>query len=131
MAKGIKDVIYNKLSTTANVTAIVSTKIYPYLAIENVVEPYIVYEPNNIEPTDDKDGPSDLDTITFSIEMYSKTPSELEDLANKVRTVFDRFKGTVETVVVQSIKFVGEDGGYADEDRVFIKIQQYSARIVK
>ena len=63
--------------------------------------------------------------------MYSKTPSELEDLANKVRTVFDRFSGTVETIVVQSIQFIGEDGGYADEDRVFMKMQQYKARIVK
>ena len=131
MAKGIKDVIYNKLSNTANVTAIVGTKIYPFLAISKVVEPYIVFEQTAIEPTDDKDGVSDLDTILFNVEMYSKTPSELEDLATKVRTVFDRFSGTVETIVVQSIQFTGEDGGYADADRVFMKIQQFRARIVK
>lgn len=131
MAKGINDVIYNKLSNDGDVSAIVGTKIFPYMAIENIKYDYIVFEQTGIEPTDDKDGVSDLDTILFNVEMYSKTPSELEDLSNKVRTVFDRFSGTVETIVVQSIQFTGEDSGYADEDRVFMKIQQYRARIEK
>lgn len=131
MSKGIKDVIYNKLSTTNSVTDITSTRIYPYMAIENVVYPYIVFEPTSIEPTDDKDGASDLDTVLFNVEMYTKTPDLLEDLSTKVRTVFDRFSGTVETVAVQSIQYTGENKGYADADRVFMNIQQYRARIVK
>jgi|TARA_Y100000310_G_scaffold169451_1_gene169495 hypothetical protein len=131
MAKSINDVIYSKLSNDGDVSAIVGTKIYPYLAIENIKYDYIVYEQTGVEPTDCKDGASTLDTVLFNIEMYSKTPSDLEDLSTKVRTVLDRFGGTVETIVVQSIQFTGEDSGYADEDRVFMKIQQYRARIEK
>ena len=37
MAKGIGDVIYSLLSNSTDVTDIVSTRIYPFLAIEDVL----------------------------------------------------------------------------------------------
>jgi len=125
MAKGIGDVIYNLLSNDANVSAIVGTKIFPYVAVDDIAYPYIVYSSEGIEPTDTKDGQSELDKNEWDIEMYSETLSEVEDLADKVRTVLDRQSGTTETVVVDHTTFIGENGGYADEDRVFLKIQTY------
>lgn len=131
MAKGIGDVIYSLLSNDIDVSAIVGTKIYPYVAIENIKYDYIVYDDMAVEPTQCKGEQSSLDTVTVQIELYTETLADLEDLGNKVRTLLDRYSGTVETVVVQSISFTAEDSGYADEDRVYLKIQSYSFRILK
>ncbi len=131
MAKGVGDVIYSLLSNDTDVAALVGTKIYPYMGIEDIAYPYIVYDNMGVEPTQCKDAPSSLDTVSVQIELYSETLSEIEDLGNKVRTALDRVSGTTETVVVQSISFRDEDGGYADEDRVYVKIQSYNFRIIK
>ena len=131
MAKGIGDVLYNLLSNDVDVSAIVGTKIYPFIAIEDVENPYIVYTIEGVDPTQDKDGPSVLDTITVNIELYTKEIEELEDLGNKVKTILDRNKGIIETICVQSISFIAEDYGYDDDDRVYVKIQSYSIRVTK
>jgi len=130
MAKGIGDVIYSLLSNDTDVTDIVSTRIYPFMAIEDVVYPYLVYTIEDVDPTVSKCGASPLDTVTFNIEIYTETLSELEDLGNKVRAELDRNKGTIETLNIQSIAYQNEDYGYADVDRVYLKIQAYSTRIV-
>lgn len=125
MAKGIGDVIYTLLNGDANVSAIVGTKIFPYVAVESEAYPYIVFTQEGLEPTDTKDGVSELDKSTWDIECYSETLSEVEDLADKVRAVLDRYKGTTQTIVVDHTTFLSEGGGYADADRVFMKIQSY------
>ena len=131
MAKGIGDVIYSLLSNSTDVTDIVSTRIYPFLAIEDVVYPYLVYTIENVDPTVSNCGASQLDKVTFNLEIYTKTLGQLEDLGNKVRAALDRYKGTTETIDVQIIAYQNEDYGYADEDRVNLKIQSYLTRIIK
>jgi hypothetical protein len=131
MAKGIGDVIYSLLSNSTDVTDIVSTRIYPFLAIEDVVSPYLVYTIENVDPTVSNCGASQLDKVTFNLEIYTETLAELEDLGNKVRAALDRYKGTTETIDVQIIAYQNEDYGYADEDRVYLKIQSYLTRIIK
>jgi len=130
IAKGIGDVIYSLLSNNAPVAAIVGTKIYPYLAVDDLAYPYIVYTIEGNDAEQNNDGIC-TDIVSVNIECYSETLGEVEDIGNKCRTALDRVSGTTETIKVQSISFRNEDGGYADEDRVFIKIQNYSFRIEK
>ena len=124
----IGDVIYSLLSNDASVSALVSTRIYPSLAIENVVYPYIVYENTANEPTNNKDGKSTLDTLTYNIEIYTETLSESNTLGINVRNVLDRYSGTINTKAIQSVKYNNENSGYSDEDRVYLKIQSYDFR---
>ena len=130
MAKGVGDVLYSILSNDTNISAIVGTKIYPFLAIEDVVYPYIVYTIEGVDPTQTDDGVSVLDVNSANIEIYSEDLSENETLSKYVRNALDRYKGTVEGIEVQSISFRSEGGGYADADRVYLKIQDYSLRMV-
>ena len=130
MAKGVGDVLYSILSNDTNISAIVGTKIYPFLAIEDVVYPYIVYTIEGVDPTQTDDGVSILDVNSANIEIYSEDLSENETLSKYVRNALDRYKGTVEGIEVQSISFRSEGGGYADADRVYLKIQDYSLRMV-
>ena len=130
MAKGVGDVLYSILSNDTNISAIVGTKIYPFLAIEDVVYPSIVYTIEGVDPTQTDDGVSILDVNSANIEIYSEDLSENETLSKYVRNALDRYKGTVEGIEVQSISFRSEGGGYADADRVYLKIQDYSLRMV-
>ena len=101
----IGDVIYSLLSNDATVSALVSTRIYPNIAIANVVYPYIVYENTGNSPQNDKDGKSTIDTLTYNIEIYTETLAESNDLGLKVRNVLDRYTGTVSGKVIQSVKY--------------------------
>ena len=127
----IGKVIYNLLSNSAPVAAIVGTNIFPGIADEDIKVDYIVYEQSGTAPTNDKDGPSCLDVLEYDIEMYGKTRARVTDLADKVRTALDRVSGTIEGQNVDSIVFADEGGGYADADRVHIKIQRYTIRLLR
>jgi len=123
--------IYNLLSNDATVNGIVSNKIFPFLAKEDIIFPYIVYSQTSLEPIEFKDGVSDLDTIEYEVEMWTDNPIGLKALADAVRDVLDRYSGTVEGLVIQSVKFNGENMGYNDEDRLYLAMQSYSFRLVK
>ncbi len=129
MAKGVGDVLYSILSNDSDINAIVGTKIYPFLAIEDVVYPYIVYTIEGVDPTQTDDGVSTLDINSANIEIYTEDLAENETLSKYVRNALDRYQGTVEGIEVQSISFRSENGGYADADRVYLKIQDYSLRM--
>ena len=125
----IGDVVYSLLSNDATVSALVSTRIYPSLAIEDVAYPYIVYEQTGNNPTDDKDGVSSLDTLSYDIEIYTETLADSNTLGVAVRNVLDRYAGTVNTKVIQSVKYNNENSGYSDDmGRVHLKMQSYDFR---
>lgn len=120
--------IYNILSNDANVSALVGTKIYPSMAIEDIAYPYIVYEQISNDPTNDKDGVSTLDVVNFDVEIFTKTPQTIATLSGYVRDALDRYSGTVEGEIIQSITFMSEGSGYSDTDRVFMKIFNINIR---
>ena len=124
----IGKVIYNILTNDSDVSAIISTKVYNSLAVEDVAYPYVVYELSGREFDDTKDGKSELDTLDYNIEIYSETLNEVNDLALKIRNALDRYSGTNSGLVIQSVHFTAEDVGYSDVDRVYLKMQNYSFR---
>jgi len=128
----IGSAIYNLLSNDATVSGFVGTKIYPYLAVDDIVYPYIAYKQEGLEPTDDKDGVSRLDTITYEVEMWHTDIIELKTLADAVRDVLDRYTGTVEGLNIQSVKFNAENTDYMDDKgRIYLTMQSYAFRVVK
>jgi hypothetical protein len=127
----IGDVIYNLLSNDATVSGLVGLKIYPYIGTENIVYPYIVYDQVSLQPTDTKDGVSELDTVSYDVEIYTKSPSELTSVSNAVRDALDRYSGTVNTKLIDSIRYLGENSGFSLDDRVYLRVQNYSIRYKK
>jgi hypothetical protein len=123
--------IYNLLSNDATVSGYVSNRIYPFMAIEQVVAPYIVYTQETLEPHNIKDGVSPLDVITYHVEVWHENPETVKVLADAVRDVLDRYSGTVQSLNIQSVKYNDEEFGYADADRIFLIMQSYTFRLVK
>jgi NAD-dependent SIR2 family protein deacetylase len=102
----IGKLIYARLSTASNITAIISTNIYPDITPQNVDYPFIVYSIIDSNPVDFKDGQSNLEEIDLQIDVYTQNYDTTQNLANLIRNRLDRFVGTLEGVEVQTIKYV-------------------------
>jgi hypothetical protein len=102
----IGKLIYARLSTSSNITAIISTNIYPDITPQNVDYPFIVYSIIDSNPVDFKDGQSNLEEIDLQIDVYTQNYDTTQNLSNLIRNRLDRFVGTVEGVEVQTIKYV-------------------------
>ena len=105
----IGKLIYERLSTATNITAIVGTNIYPDITPQNVDYPFVVYTATNSTPVDYKDGQSNLEEINLQIDVYTQNYDTTQNLANLIRNRLDRFVGTVEGVEVQTIKYVSSN----------------------
>jgi hypothetical protein len=102
----IGKLIYGRLSSASNITAIISTNIYPDITPQNVDYPFIVYSIIDSNPVDFKDGQSNLEEIDLQIDVYTQNYDTTQNLSNLIRNRLDRFVGTVEGVEVQTIKYV-------------------------
>jgi NAD-dependent SIR2 family protein deacetylase len=102
----IGKLIYGRLSTASNITAIIATNIYPDITPQNVDYPFIVYSIIDSSPVDFKDGQSNLEEIDLQIDVYTQNYDTTQNLANLIRNRLDRFVGTLEGVEVQTIKYV-------------------------
>ena len=63
--------IYKILVSAADVTALVSTRIYPNVAKQTSAFPFIVYQTTGVDPNDTKDGVSTVDGNSFMVLCYS------------------------------------------------------------
>ena len=107
----VGQIIYGRLSAVAGVTALVSTRIYPDMAPQNAVFPYIVFQKLNTSPTDTKEGVSPLDKLLVQVDCYSNNYDNAHSLAAAVRTALDRYTGTINGHVVGKIIFSNDSSG--------------------
>ena len=112
----IGKVIYGRLTTDAAVTGICGLNIFPDIAPQNVQYPFMVYTIINSLPVDFKDGQSNLEEITLQIDVYTNNYETTQTLANNVRNRLDRFVGTVNSISVQTIKYISSDSQVYNAD---------------
>ena len=121
----LHDAIYDLLDGVTN-------NVYPDMAPEdNLNPPFIVYSIISNVPSDDKSGVSELDTVRVQVSIYHNDDRNLDTIATAVRTALDRVSGTYKSVVIQSIRFDTEFGGYESASRLHYRIQDYLFRIKK
>ena len=112
----IGKVIYGRLTTDAAVTGICGLNIFPDIAPQNVQYPFMVYTIINSLPVDFKDAQSNLEEITLQIDVYTNNYETTQTLANNVRNRLDRFVGTVNSISVQTIKYMSSDSQVYNAD---------------
>jgi hypothetical protein len=112
----IGKVIYGRLSTDVAVTGVCGLNIYPDIAPQNVQYPFIVYTIINSTPVDFKDGQSNLEEITVQLDVYTNNYETTQTLSNAVRNRLDRFTGTLNSVNIQTIKYMSSDSQVYNAD---------------
>lgn len=112
----IGKVIYGRLSTDVAVTGVCGLNIYPDIAPQNVQYPFIVYTIINSTPVDFKDGQSNLEEINVQLDVYTNNYETTQTLSNAVRNRLDRFTGTLNSVNIQTIKYMSSDSQVYNAD---------------
>ena len=118
--------IYAKLTATAGVTNLVSTRIYPMLMPEKQVYPAIVYSVSN-RPLDanmkDRAAYHDQATVSFTywadIQFGQDAYTSLDAIDAAVRTAIDFVSATAGGVTVEACKYIGSEDVFS-EDRLLL-----------
>ena len=117
--------IFKMLSEDPAINAIVNTRVYPSVIPQKTALPAIIYSQDTNEPTNVKQNPSTLDVIRMEIDCFADTIVECDQLAKDIRRVLDRFSGTVENVVIDSVTFMDEDNDFEKATRAIFNYEQY------
>lgn len=91
----IESALYNELSTTAEVTAVVGTRIYPQIAPESVAYPFITYSVITDNPEHHMGGAAGLTHVTMQIDVWAETIAERVSISEVIRNDLDGRTGTM------------------------------------
>lgn len=121
--------VFDILTNDADVSNLVSDRIYPVLAPSGIGWPALIINVVATDPTEEKDGPSTLDTYRIQIDAWSQKYEEAADLSEKCRLALDRKSGTFGGDQVDSISFVNATDRRDDELEVFGISSDFQIRI--
>ncbi len=93
----IESAIYNELSTTAEITAVVSTRIYPQVAPESAAYPFITFLVVSEVPEHHMGGAAPLTRVMMQFDVWAETHAERVDIAEVLRNALDGFRGDMGT----------------------------------
>jgi len=95
--------LYDMLHGDADVSALVSDRIYPVVIPQGKPLPVISFMGSGNDPVKHKSGPSKLEYRRVQIDCYADTESEIFDLAEKVRVALDRkSRGVIDQAVYET-----------------------------
>lgn len=121
--------VYGILSGTTAVTDIVGTRIFPEIAEQEAVTPFVIYQLQSVAPEDTHDGPSKLDEVRFEFLCYADSYNEAADLGVAVRGALDRVSGTYNGVNVESVQFNDVDVEIEYDPRRYSQVLKFTFRI--
>jgi len=121
--------IYKLLKDSSAVGAICADRIFPEMAQQDAVLPFIVYTVTDTTPAATKNATSKLDTARVELYCVSDDYEVGMNLGIAVRGALDRQSGTLSGVEVQSIDFDTSDVQFDPDQRVYVLEQTYDVRI--
>lgn len=133
----VSGILYTKLSGESSVTAICSTRIYPYTIPQKPDGsgyPAATITVISNEPSDTKTEASTLDAWRVQIDCYAKTALSALQLDNAIRAAIDRFRGTVTVTgdaayFVDGIRYENTNEIMEPEKDIFRRSTDYQIRL--
>tara|TARA_R100000458_G_C8230055_1_gene212015 strand:- start:100 stop:492 length:393 start_codon:yes stop_codon:yes gene_type:complete len=121
--------IYNILINDSDILSEVSTRIFPEIAPQGEVQPYVVYSVVSNSPTDTKEENGNVDQASIEVYCFHNKYSDAIDLGVLVRAALERKNGTFGGVKIQSINYTNEQMDVNPERSIWVAIQDYTIRI--
>lgn len=78
--------IYSALTNDSDVSGLVSTRVYPVIAPQNVTAPYVVYQRITGAHLNDLDGSLGISDVRFQVDAYATTYAQAKTLAGYIKT---------------------------------------------
>lgn len=108
----VTEALYSKLSGTAGLTALVSTRIYPDLMPQTPTMPAVVYQMISNHREERHRGQTGDARPRFQITCWAATPLAAAAVAEQVRLAVMAMSGTIASVVITGVWNAGETRGY-------------------
>lgn len=115
----IEEALYYKLSTDAAITALISTRVYPFQMPQNPTYPAMTYRRISTRQPFDLSGPGDMDNPRFQFDCYAPSYAAAKGLAKALRSVMVGFSGVVLGVDICAVFFLNEVDRFDDVPGVF------------
>ena len=116
------DPIYSLLSSSEDLSDLVGSRIFPDEVPEgNTSFPVVIYRNTHALPTNDFDGPSQIDFPRYDVICYAKTRSEANRVGQIIRDVLDG--NSVDNV--SYIWFVDGFGDFDKPSRLYLSFSEY------
>ena len=119
--------------TLLNGTVGVSDRIYPMIAPQQAVKPYVVYKSISVLANSTHNKTSSVNTIRVQLDIVSKSFETCQEIEAAITAVLPvRSQGSYGTdTTIQQIEFLGmDDDQYDDEENNFIISADYEIREV-
>lgn len=114
----IEDAIYSKVTTDTTLNSLISLRIYPVTADQDVDYPYITYSRISTRRINALVADTDITEARFQFDTWSKSYETLRSIADALRMEFQRFRGTVSSVVIEDCDIDEERDEYNSETQV-------------
>lgn len=105
--------IRNRLVTTAGVSALVGTRVYPVLAPATAPLPFVTWRRVAVSRSQSLAGPIGLATVSLSLDVFAETYEAARDIADQCRRSLDGWGGTFDNTVVSNVSLDNEADGFA------------------
>lgn len=120
----IGDTIYS-LMQGVSVTGFDPTKCFPNVVAQGESFPAVVYEIDSKSPERSKSGNSKIDTIAFSLYIFSNNYDLCNDISEAVRGVFDGYRQDE----VDKIRYIDGHTAFETTSKVHVFIDTYEIRL--
>lgn len=123
--------LYNKLTSTSAVTALVGTRIYPVFMPQNAAYPCIVYMVDNkpLDPSKTSAGNHDTAVVTLHIWQEAREGQDAYDVLDSidaaVRAALDAASGTAGGVTAEVIQYLGSRDGRDEAMLTYLREATY------
>jgi hypothetical protein len=126
----LEDALYNLLSNDSGVSNLVGTRIYPVLADEQEVEPYLVYQVVSAPRTNTLQAPMDVVQARVQVTCWATSYYGAVQLKEAVRACLSGYRGTEATsqTVIEYIA-MEDEGDIIDFSAGQDKTKSYGKRI--
>jgi hypothetical protein len=126
--------IYELLRHNTTIARLVGDNIFPMVRPQNLKHvPAIVHRLISNEPTNVKNGPSTLDTITYQFSMFAPPAQydELMEVREAVRFTLERINQTVAGIQVQSCMLDAQREPFEEDAQMLHFADDYRFRIIR
>ena len=123
--------IYTILTGDQTLVDLVSSRIYPEAAPENVVSPFVVYSVQSVDPIRVKNSTSTMDTANFEVFTSAVDYATAMEINDAIRTAMERRSGNFQGVAIDSIEFIDENVEIEIESREYLSELRFRIRIAR
>jgi hypothetical protein len=110
--KSPETVLRSALVASANVSAVVGSRIYPILAPQTAALPFIVWRRSGISREHTLSGPMGVSTVSVEMQLLAATYEQARELADRCRLVLDGYGATLNNTEVKHVSLEQESDDF-------------------